>query len=256
MTKVPTIYDIGNGIPFPDYTNGTVINAADVGPINGIAHSRLFTINQPGWVYLYSYSESFFRINITGAPDPTTLTELHTFPFVAKNYTGGQGYMDCISFIPVQRACKIYLNNEVNENDQTVHSLIIYYPFVKLPVTPPEGCVSYVIETGHNADNTAFYRKYSDGYIEQWGYSSYESKSEGQISVTYVTPFSSNVNFPTITPVGDNGTDMEAYVYPNSVNSTGFSWYANQDSYVAGKKTEQPGLFTNLKGAYWHACGY
>lgn len=185
MVKIPEIYEIGNGIPFPDYTNGTVINAADVGPINGIAHSRLFTINQPGWVYLYSYSESLFRINITGAPDPTTLAELHTFPFVAKNYTGGQAYMDCISFIPVQRACKIYLNNEVNSDDQTTHSLIIHYPFVKSPVTPPEGCVSYVIETGHNNDNTAFYRKYSDGYIEQWG----EVYKTQNGTIDFVIPF-------------------------------------------------------------------
>ncbi len=243
MVKIPEIYEIGNGIPFPDYTNGTVINAADVGPINGIAHSRLFTINQPGWVYLYSYSESFFRINITGAPDPTTLTELHTFPFVAKNYTGGQGYMDCISFIPVQRACKIYLNNEVNESDQTTHSLIIYYPFVKSPVTPPAGCVSYVVETGHNLDNTAFYRKYSDGYIEQWGVITLNNGSS-MIIVTVALPTEfSNTDYNVTTGHGGRQHAIPYHMVRIAVQS------ANTIDFCITPDV-------NGEKVYWRACGY
>lgn len=256
MVKIPEIYEIGNGIPFPDYTNGTVINAADVGPINGIVHSRLFTINQPGWVYLYSYSESFFRINITGAPDPTTLTELHTFPFVAKNYTGGQGYMDCISFIPVQRACKIYLNNEVNENDQTTHSLVIYYPFVKSPVTPPEGCVSYVIETGHNADNTAFYRKYSDGYIEQWGLLSknagYYASSPNSRCVTFATEFTSSKYTISITKSSSKLTTSSEWKPDDNIGgcyniSTSGFWIGNNSKTDVSK---------DCVTFHWRACGY
>lgn len=252
MTKVPTIYDIGNFSL--DWNNVEILDpSTDFNIIKPVQKSGMIvthTSNSSGTYHtnIYSFNKSLKEYIETSG----FFTAMNDPSSVYTN-TGGshdQNYPLHLNLV-VTKGDYYYI-----ESDGSVVRLACFIPFKNQPVTPPAGCVSYVVETGHNPDNTAFYRKYSDGYIEQWGYSSYESKSEGQISVTYATPFSSNVNFPTITPVGDNGTDMEAYVFPNSVNSTGFSWYANHDSYVATKKTEQPGLFTNLKGAYWHACGY
>ena len=114
---------------YPDYQNGVVTNGVDVSALSGIPRSRVFTIPGPGWVYLYSYSDSIFRINLTGAANPTTTEALETFPLIARNYYNTQAYADAIAFIPIPKACKIYLNNAHNSDDLTIHSLIIYFPF-------------------------------------------------------------------------------------------------------------------------------
>ena len=267
MTKIPTVYDIGNfALDWNNITNiGDDERILWQAPKDGIIFYD--TVNGAGDLNTSFMISPEFPSTISKAdPYTTSVSKLATISWetpgnYSMNYIGGGGSLashgSYAEWAPIKKGEYVcFVEQTVNSNNNTHIFRRQFIPFLYQGVQPQPGCVSYVIETGHNQDNTAFYRKYSDGYIEQWGYSSYESKSEGQISVTYATPFSSNVNFPTITPVGDNGTDMETYVYPNSVNATGFSWYANHDSYVAGKKTEQPGLFTNLKGAYWHACGY
>ena len=76
------------------------------------------------------------------------------------------------STLPTEQAVKARnANNTLNSSIAEYHGLIgtaMFIPF-KQKITAPAPCVSYVVETGHNTDNTAFYRKYSDGYIEQWG---------------------------------------------------------------------------------------
>lgn len=86
----------------------------------------------------------------------------------------------------------------------------LFIPYKLQPVTPPAGCVSYVVETGHNSDNTAFYRKYSDGYIEQWG--AVPSRSQ---TITLPSQFAStlySIQLTHIDPVG------AAYVHEFEIN--------------------------------------
>lgn len=95
-----------------------------------------------------------------------------------------------------------------------------------------------VVESGFSPDGNSFYRKYSDGFIEQGGF--VEQEPTGKRVITFTIPFASKVmsvsrvNVTTSTNQ-NNGTDGFS-VY--NVTTVSFSL-----------------SFVGYDG-YWYACGY
>ena len=105
-------------------------------------------------------------------------------------------------------------------------------------------CVSYVIETGHNQDNTAFYRKYSDGYIEQWGSQS-DYNTTGFVDISLPKTFSNDMYVISVAHWDkENGAPWQAYeIWEKTVGS--FKLRA------VGSPTS-----ADKANVMWKACGY
>ena len=100
---------------------------------------------------------------------------------------------------------------------------------------------SYVIETWKSGQS--WYRKYSDGFIEQGGFISIDSPSE--VTTTFFVPFTilPHISLGGVTNAG--GTTYDYQRHPLALKTSYF-------------KTHR--LFTGNtavnRGAYWFACGY
>lgn len=111
---------------------------------------------------------------------------------------------------------------------------------ITLPIT--------VVDTYHNGDS--WYRKYSDGWVEQGGYVNATSVTAyGAVSpsVTFVTPFTTACLMVKCTPVHSATTtnannDYELHVVQD-VSTTGFTYRKGSGG-------------TNLTGFYWQAKGF
>lgn len=113
-------------------------------------------------------------------------------------------------------------------------------------VDKPSGGNSQLSEVWVSDDHTQWYRKYSDGYIEQYGIIS-DVKDEASVSVTFPT------SFATICHVAANKTRHRqgcAFVHgvkQDSGTLTGFNLQTDSwDNHGSG----------NVEKVYWTAHGY
>ncbi|MBQ3350252.1 MAG: hypothetical protein IJG38_07620 [Thermoguttaceae bacterium] len=99
-----------------------------------------------------------------------------------------------------------------------------------------------VVETYHDGNN--WYRKYSDGWIEQGGYESISSMTQyGTKTITFITPFQTtclNVHCG-IEISGVSGRDAGLHGIQD-VSTIGFTW-TNGD-----QATTQTGIYWTAKG--------
>lgn len=104
-----------------------------------------------------------------------------------------------------------------------------------------EGVKSYISETWKSG--RSWYRKYSDGFIEQGGFISIGSPSE--VTTTFFVPFTVLPHISLGGVTNNGGTTYDYQRHPLDLTTSYF-------------KTQS--LFTNNtavnRGAYWFACGY
>ena len=99
-----------------------------------------------------------------------------------------------------------------------------------------------VIETWKSDDGTSWYRKYSDGFIEQGGNSQIDENSDKTITLSY--PFSSTVYQVIVTNTSGGGrSDTEGYIFVKT-------------KYTSSIKFSASYLNPNTSSFNWYACGY
>ena len=95
-----------------------------------------------------------------------------------------------------------------------------------------------VVDSGLSSDGNSFYRKYSDGFIEQGGF--VEKEPTGKRVITFTIPFSSkvmSVSRVNVTTSTSQNNGMDGFSVYN-VTTVSFSL-----------------SFVGYDG-YWYACGY
>lgn len=99
-----------------------------------------------------------------------------------------------------------------------------------------------VIETWKSDDGTSWYRKYSDGFIEQGGNSQIDENADKDITLSY--PFSSTVYQVIVTNTSGGGrNDTEGYIFVKT-------------KYTSSIKFSASYLNPNTSSFNWYACGY
>lgn len=129
-------------------------------------------------------------------------------------------------------------DNVTNINNQDLNNISAALTQVEARVGSLENRVnldekSYVAKTYKNGNN--WYRKYSDGWIEQGGYISGTSNTR---TITLVTPFTTT-NY--------------------TVNSTGYKQATEDYSpFIGARTTSNFTIYvgTGATGVFWYACGY
>lgn len=136
-------------------------------------------------------------------------------------------------------ACDKALNgaNPVHAGDPTLDEIKIALATIQAQLGQLESR-RYVKETGKSSDGTSWYRKWSDGWIEQGGVS--EPASSGTLDVTFNTPFTTKPNL-LISP-HDGGSEYSPRwaTFGKNITKTGFQWYS-------------AGIDIPID---WYACGY
>lgn len=139
---------------------------------------------------------------------------------------------DCITII-VKEGDSVYASINCSEE-------IYFYPFIE--DSSKRDCVSYVVESGSNG--YGFYRKYSDGYIEQWG-----TRSNVEQPIILPTPFASSNYSVQLTCIDADGISGAYLLEIKSKDVSSFvmkAWTTNNTS--VGSKT--------VDVVDWRACGY
>lgn len=248
MAKVPTIYDIGNFSL--DWNNAEVLTGSDR-PLNVCRQA-----NKDGVAFVYAHKDEssagctlyVFKENQTNISDALANVSNGILPCIGCGGTFPIGGTELSIIVKKDEWWCIV----TNANPQI--KCVYFVPFTYPAVQAQPGCVSYVVETGHNLDNTAFYRKYSDGYIEQWG----EVYKTQNGTIDFVIPFV----FPHLPADailnGEtrriSGLNIQVQVYDatgvidvcevGNVTRTGFDVLNS----TAGA--------SNAYGIMWKACGY
>lgn len=199
MAKVPTIYDIGNF-------------SLDWNNAENIANPGFGKATKDGVLHLHcldNTSPEGLSASIIVAPELQTDSTDDSIDLFVKDplskfiSVGGYEAENKGSFhliIPVHKDECFYFYEKYVETTFKRQ----FIPFLYQGVEPTPGCVSYVIETGHNLDNTAFYRKYSDGYIEQYGKILLDQSGTAAVTVTLPTQFTSSNYIVTLGMTGRN----------------------------------------------------
>ena len=99
---------------------------------------------------------------------------------------------------------------------------------------------SFIVETGQNSNG--YYRKYSDGFIEQWGVITSKIKENSEVVIELPTSFN-NINYYVTTSVRGASSGPSHYANYSSVNTI-----HNFNTYIYGIGT--------LRYASFYACGY
>lgn len=129
--------------------------------------------------------------------------------------------------------------NEINTKFDTINSKL--------------NSMKYVIESGSNENNTQWYRKWSDGWIEQGGIYNHGSfiKDLPGANINFLINFS-NTNYQIIATPFRTDRDNESNglctammgFFSFKINSVKIRWYINQN------------YNESLQFANWYACGY
>ena len=235
MAKVPTIYDIGNFRL--DWNNAENIANPGVGIAtkDGVLHLHCLDNTSP---------EGLSAAVIVAPELPSDSTDDSIDLFVKDSSSkfisvGGYETENKGSFhliIPVHKGESFYF---YEKHVETVFKRQ-FIPFLYQGVEPTPGCVSYVIETGHNQDNTAFYRKYSDGYIEQWGIG-----KDIDHNIEFLIPFSDTNYHISITHCDKmSASAIQAYEV----------WNKSTDKFTLHCAVQSSDI--TLSEVSWKACGY
>lgn len=105
-----------------------------------------------------------------------------------------------------------------------------------------------VVETGRSEDGTAWYRKWSDGWIEQGGF------LQGS--------YGSTVTIPIILPTPFTGTDYNVQITGYGTRTAGDNLanvvvgYISKTETTINAATRRISEGENLRGLSWQACGY
>lgn len=99
---------------------------------------------------------------------------------------------------------------------------------------------SYIIESGHNSNN--YYRKYSDGFIEQWGTISISGGYEKSGRVTFLKTFTTLSSISILVSSAPSSI-IASY---GDLNLNGFTGYTNC----------KYGFSNTSNIIKWYACGY
>ena len=243
MAKVPTIYDIGNFSL--DWNNAENIANPGFGRAtkDGVLHLHCLDNTSPEGLSDSIIVAPELQADSTDASiDLFVKDPLSKFISVGGYEAENKGSFHLI--IPVHKEECFYFYEKYVETTFKRQ----FIPFLYHGVEPTPGCVSYVIETGHNLDNTAFYRKYSDGYIEQWGVCGPTTTNgfEAQM-ITFPIAFTSKAYAFNITAsLGSGGTTIPA----DAAVRDALKELTNITVTVPG-----PATSINQR-AMWRACGY
>ena len=100
----------------------------------------------------------------------------------------------------------------------------------------------HIIETWKSSNGSSWYRKYSDGFIEQGGNSQIDENADKDITLSY--PFSSTVYQVIVTNTSGGGrSDTEGYIFVKT-------------KYTSSIKFSASYLNPNTSSFNWYACGY
>ena len=101
---------------------------------------------------------------------------------------------------------------------------------------------AHLVETWKSSNGSSWYRKYSDGFIEQGGNSQIDENADKNITLSY--PFSSTVYQVIVTNTSGGGrSDTEGYIFVKT-------------KYTSSIKFSASYLNPNTSSFNWYACGY
>lgn len=112
-------------------------------------------------------------------------------------------------------------------------------------VTDKLNSMKYVVETG--GDSTKWYRKWNDGFIEQWGNIIFLQSAGSYTNQTTTLPIAFSSTTYYITLIATNSNNQQSHTCgilvknKNSFNWSSSYWWA-RDAYVSSFN--------------WYACGY
>ena len=109
-------------------------------------------------------------------------------------------------------------------------------------VTDKLNSMKYVVETG--GDSTQWYRKWNDGFIEQWGNIIFSQSAGSYTNQTTTLPIAFSSTAYYITLIATNSNNQQSHtcgILVNSFNWSSSFWWA-RDAYVSSFN--------------WYACGY
>lgn len=112
-------------------------------------------------------------------------------------------------------------------------------------VTDKLNSMKYVVETG--GDSTQWYRKWNDGFIEQWGNIIFSQSAGSYTNQTTTLPIAFSSTAYYITLIATNSNNQQSHTCgiliknKNSFNWSSSYWWA-RDAYVSRFN--------------WYACGY
>lgn len=238
MAKVPTIYDIG--IFSLDWNNAEVLTGSDR-PLNVCRQA-----NKDGVAFVYAHKDGssagctlyVFKENQTDISSALANVSNGSLPCIGCGGTFPVGGIELSIIVKKDEWWCI----RTNSNPEI--KCVYFVPFAYPAVQAQPGCVSYVVETGHNLDSTAFYRKYSDGYIEQWGTVPGMSQT-----ITLPTAFTTT-NYAVFLQHIDHTKQAGGHIQ-EITNKTTTDFTTKEWSGSTEKTAYNSNLFTD-----WRACGY
>lgn len=241
-----------NWAAFPNYDSNkitTLANSIDlISELQTAFGSNLsYTATKNGWL----------RIEVDGGCKTehfSSLTDNDEYKFdvlvngkkvYRSNYSKSFYRNDDSGLIPISKGDIVTFYTDCTNSSQIVSTPLLGF---KVTIDFLEARFqSNEVETGHNADNTAFYRKYPDGYIEQWGYKSVYANPDdtaygGMMTDMISLPVAfSNANYSLVaTAVNDIS---EIGIGGKSATEFGIK--------LQNASTTSSNVFVN-----WHACGY
>lgn len=152
---------------------------------------------------------------------------------LSPTYAKKQGILD---------ACDKALNgaNPVHAGDPTLDEIKSSLATIKAQLGQLESR-RYVKETGKSSDGTSWYRKWSDGFIEQGGVAPLPSTDVGEVTIALNIPFTTVTYVANINP-GVESTTQISYRVVSCYNKT--------------KTTFAVRLLKSASENNWYACGY
>ena len=138
------------------------------------------------------------------------------------------------SKLPISRVDELIDKlNEINNNFNIINNKL--------------DSMKYVIESGSNENNTQWYRKWNDGFIEQWGNIIFSQSAGSYTNQTTTLPIAFSSTAYYITLIATNSNNQQSHTCgilvknKNSFNWSSSYWWA-RDAYVSSFN--------------WYACGY
>ena len=103
----------------------------------------------------------------------------------------------------------------------------------------------HVKETGNSSDGTSWYRKWSDGFIEQGGRVNAVSYDDRTMNVTFMTPMSNSNYFAVSNPLDSMHSAWDLSSRVSLLTPNGMTVKTSENS-----RSAYTGMCT------WYVCGY
>ena len=136
------------------------------------------------------------------------------------------------SKLPISRVDELIDKlNEINNNFNIINNKL--------------DSMKYVIESGSNENNTQWYRKWNDGFIEQGGNIIINLNNAGEGTINFLTPFNTTSYIPVITVYNSSGSWIYGWIKWDSRTKNNFTYFSS------GSKAGD-----TSNGSFWYASGY